>query len=44
MMNLSLKYTVILFMSHFKMLDLHVEGDFVLFFQARILLDLLFRG
>jgi chemotaxis protein CheC len=43
LMNLSLKSTVILFMSHFKMLYLHVEGDFVLFFQARILLDLLFR-
>lgn len=42
-MKLRLKSTVILFMSHFKMLQLHVEGDFVLFFQARLLLDLLFR-
>ncbi|HAZ49971.1 MAG TPA: hypothetical protein DCZ55_37345 [Cyanobacteria bacterium UBA11371] len=43
LMNLSLKSTIILFMSHFKMIDFHVEGDFVIFFQARILLDLLFR-
>lgn len=43
LMNLSLKSTIILFISHFKMIDFHVEGDFVLFFQARILLDLLFR-
>ena len=43
LMNLSLKSTIILFMSHFKIVDFQVEGDFVIFFQARILLDLLFR-
>jgi chemotaxis protein CheY-P-specific phosphatase CheC len=42
-MNLSPRSTIILFMSHFKIVDFHVEGDFILFFQARLLLDLLFR-
>lgn len=41
--NLSLKSTVILFSSHFKIIELNVEGDFILFFQARLLLDLLFH-
>ena len=42
-MSFNLNSTVILFLSHFKMVSLHVEGDFLLFFQARLLLDLLFR-
>jgi chemotaxis protein CheY-P-specific phosphatase CheC len=42
-MNFSARATIVLFMSHFKMIDFHVEGDFILFFQARLLLDLLFR-
>ncbi|MGL5061579.1 MAG: hypothetical protein ACRC62_16545 [Microcoleus sp.] len=41
--NFSPRSTIILFMSHFKMADFHVEGDFILFFQARLLLDLLFK-
>lgn len=42
-MNFSARSTIVLFMSHFKMIDFHVEGDFILFFQARLLLDLLFK-
>ncbi|NJK77427.1 MAG: hypothetical protein HC942_30290 [Microcoleus sp. SU_5_6] len=42
-MNFSVRSTIVLFMSHFKIVDFHVEGDFILFFQARLLLDLLFR-
>ncbi|MCU0541489.1 MAG: hypothetical protein MUE44_04790 [Oscillatoriaceae cyanobacterium Prado104] len=42
-MNFSARSTIVLFMSHFKIVDFHVEGDFILFFQARLLLDLLFR-
>jgi chemotaxis protein CheY-P-specific phosphatase CheC len=42
-MNFSARSTIILFMSHFKIIDFHVEGDFILFFQARLLLDLLFH-
>lgn len=42
-MNLSARSTIILFMSHFKIVEFHVEGDFILFFQARLLLDLLFK-
>lgn len=42
-MNFNARSTIVLFMSHFKMIDFRVEGDFILFFQARLLLDLLFR-
>ncbi|MEG3840179.1 hypothetical protein [Microcoleus sp. herbarium14] len=42
-MNFNMRSTIILFMSHFKIIDVRVEGDFILFFQARLLLDLLFR-
>jgi chemotaxis protein CheY-P-specific phosphatase CheC len=42
-MNFSVRSTIIMFMSHFKIMDFHVEGDFILFFQARLLLDLLFK-
>ena len=42
-MNFSSRSTIIVFMSHFKISDFHVEGDFILFFQARLLLDLLFK-
>ena len=34
--------TVILSRTHFHIQDLEVEGDFFLFFQARLLLDMLF--
>jgi chemotaxis protein CheY-P-specific phosphatase CheC len=42
-MNFNMRSTIILFMSHFKIIDFHVEGDFILFFPARLLLDLMFR-
>ena len=43
-MNFNMRSTILLFMSHFKIIDLSIEGDFILFFQARLLLDLLFRA
>ena len=42
-MNFNMRSTIILFMSHFKIIDIGVEGDLILFFQARLLLDMLFR-
>ncbi|MEG4287172.1 hypothetical protein QUB68_29115 [Microcoleus sp. A006_D1] len=42
-MNFNMRSTIILFMSHFKIIDFGVDGDFILFVQARLLLDLLFR-
>ncbi|WP_341732511.1 hypothetical protein [Microcoleus sp. EPA2] len=42
-LNFNIRSTIILLMSHFKIIDFHVEGDFILFFQARLLLDLMFR-
>lgn len=42
-MNFNMRSTIILFMSHFKIIDFHVEGDFILFFPGRLLLDLMFR-
>lgn len=44
LMKLSFKSTVIAFISHFTILQLEVEGDFILCFPARLLLDLLFSG
>ncbi|MEG3860868.1 hypothetical protein [Microcoleus sp. herbarium12] len=41
-MNFKMRSTIIVFMSHFKIFDVNVEGDLILFFQARLLLDLLF--
>ncbi len=42
-MNFNMRSTIILFISHFKIIDVCVEGDLILFFQARLLLDLLFK-
>ncbi|HBK64429.1 MAG TPA: hypothetical protein DD000_13135, partial [Cyanobacteria bacterium UBA11166] len=42
LMKLSFKSTVITFISHFTIRQLEVEGDFILCFPARLLLDLLF--
>ncbi|WP_293127870.1 hypothetical protein [Microcoleus sp. bin38.metabat.b11b12b14.051] len=42
-MSFNMRSTIILFMSRFKIIDLAVKGELILFFQARLLLDLLFR-
>ncbi|MGB3265427.1 MAG: hypothetical protein WBA89_15890 [Microcoleus sp.] len=42
--NFNMRSTILLFRSHFKIIDIGVEGDLILFFQARLLLDMLFRA
>lgn len=44
LLDLSYNSTIVLSRSHFQIKDLEVEGNFFLFFPARLLLDLLFKN